>query len=126
MRRRLILGLLVALAALRLSVGYADPPTPAGPPDPSNPAGHIGGLVPSALNPHAHGAETFAHANQNAASRLFGGSNLLYHAGGSVMTGNAVYVIYWSPAGFQIPDSYQTLINRFFGDVATDSGLRSN
>lgn len=126
MRRWLVLGLVVVFTALRLSVSYADPPPTAGPPDPSNPAGHIGGLVPSALNPHAHGAETFAHANQNAASRLFGGSNLLYHAGGSVMTTNTVYAIFWSPASNPIAGSYQSLVSQFFSDVAAASGQTSN
>jgi hypothetical protein len=110
--------------ATPLTSARADPPTPA------DPAGHVGGLVPSNLDPHAHGAATRGGAQQNAAA-LFGfGSNLVYHTGGSVMTAksapNQVYAIYWSPAGYSIPSSYETLINTFFGDVATASGQTSN
>lgn len=79
-------------------------------PEAMNPAGKIRGVVP------AHGQ----------ASRLAGtNSNLSYH-GGPVMRTNKVYAIYWAPSSNPISSSYESLINRYFTDVALDSGLSSN
>ncbi|MGA9859827.1 MAG: hypothetical protein WBQ18_18325 [Solirubrobacteraceae bacterium] len=39
---------------------------------------------------------------------------------------NKVYAIYWVPPGYTVDSGYETLINRFFGDVAADSGKTSN
>jgi hypothetical protein len=54
-----------------------------------------------------------------------GGSKLLYH-GGPVEHTNKVYAIYWIPAGYTVSTNYVSLINRFFGDVAADSGKTTN
>jgi hypothetical protein len=84
-------------------------------PSPDNPAGRSGdilGIVP-AMN-----------ASHNAGSGGSGG-NLAYH-GGPVMHTNKVYAIYWVPAGYTVSSSYQSLINRFFTDVAADSGKTTN
>jgi len=42
--------------------------------------------------------------------------NVVYH-GGSVTRTSTVYTIYWGPPPDTIPDSYQTLIDRWFTDV---------
>ena len=34
--------------------------------------------------------------------------------------------IYWAPAGYSYPASYQTIINQYITDIAHDSGLKSN
>jgi hypothetical protein len=49
-------------------------------------------------------------------------SLLLYH-GGPVMTANTDYALYWDPAGApELPAGYEAGINRWFGDLAHDSG----
>jgi hypothetical protein len=52
-------------------------------------------------------------------------SNLLYHSG-PVMHTNATYSVFWIPAGYSVSSNYTSLINRFFGDVGSDSGKSSN
>src|SRR5262245_45919623 len=42
--------------------------------------------------------------------------NLVYQ-GGPVMVTDAVYTIYWAPAGHPIPTTYKTLLNRYFTDI---------
>ncbi|HJQ83972.1 MAG TPA: hypothetical protein VKA21_07855, partial [Candidatus Binatia bacterium] len=74
----------------------------------------VGGIVP----PRFAAAPTPAASNQN----------LIYH-GGAVMRKNTTYAIYWLPAGYGYNGSdagYEATINRFFADVAHDSGLRTN
>jgi len=39
---------------------------------------------------------------------------------------NTVYAIYWAPPGYPITPSYESLINRFFTDVAADSSKTTN
>jgi hypothetical protein len=52
--------------------------------------------------------------------------NLEYH-GGPVMTSNSNYAVYWDPAGApSYPAEYQSGINRFFEDLAHDSGGLQN
>ncbi len=61
--------------------------------------------------------------------------NLVYHAGGAVQTATprTTYAIYWGSTfayngipGTGATNSYQTLINGYFGNVAADSGKTSN
>jgi hypothetical protein len=52
------------------------------------------------------------------------GGNLIYH-GGPVMHTNRSYAIFWDPAS-AFPAGYATLISRYLGDVAGDSGLSTN
>jgi hypothetical protein len=53
-------------------------------------------------------------------------SQLEYH-GGPVMSSNANYALYWDPSGGpEYPAGYQTGLNRYFEDVAHDSGGLSN
>jgi hypothetical protein len=54
-----------------------------------------------------------------------GSGNLVYH-GGHVMTTNEVYTIFWLPSGQTVDTNYIADINRYFQDVAHDSGLGSN
>jgi hypothetical protein len=51
--------------------------------------------------------------------------NLVNH-GGPVMHTNTVYAIYWVPSGYTVSANYESLINRYFGDVAADNGKTTN
>jgi hypothetical protein len=54
------------------------------------------------------------------------GGNLLYHSGGSVQLGtHHTYAIYWGAAN-SFNSTYQTTINKYFTDVAADSGKTTN
>jgi hypothetical protein len=53
------------------------------------------------------------------------GGNLLYH-GGAVMRTNKTFAIYWVPAGWSMVPGYRSTINRYFSDVAHDSGGMQN
>jgi len=93
------------LALLACSAALASAPSPA------NEAGKVLGIVP-------------VHHNANKFSRA--GSNLSYH-GGPVMRTNHSYAIYWSPSGAAgYSTSYQSVTDRFLGDVAADSGKTGN
>jgi hypothetical protein len=64
-----------------------------------------------------------------AAKHFAGGASglgkLRYHSG-PVMHTNQTYAIYWVPAGYSVSSDYRSLIDRFLGDVAADSGKTSN
>jgi hypothetical protein len=50
-------------------------------------------------------------------------SPLLYHKGGPVMPSNTNYTLYWDPAGApEYPSGYRAGIDRYFEDLAHDSG----
>lgn len=105
---RKTVGLLLAAVVLVGVTGIAladsgNPPTR---------QGHILGEV--LANPASH----------NAAGSL-GSGNLTYH-GGPVQHTNATYAIYWVPSGYSVSSDYESVINRYFGDVAADSGKTSN
>jgi hypothetical protein len=103
-------GLVLALASmLLLGVGAAQGQGP----NPPGLNGNVSGVVPALGKAH------------NDASRVSGFGRLYYHSGGSVMTTNSTYAIYWDPAGSLNP-TYRTLIDGFLGDVAADSGKTSN
>ena len=51
--------------------------------------------------------------------------NVSWH-GGPVMHTNTIYAIYWVPAGYSVSSGYESLINRYFSDVAADSGKLTN
>jgi hypothetical protein len=57
----------------------------------------------------------------------YGYGQLRYH-GGSTMTTNTTYAIYWQPSNWSktFPSGYTTLVNQYFTDVAADSGKTSN
>jgi hypothetical protein len=103
-RRALVLGAVGVVCAFGASSALAARPSP------SNPAGKQLGVVP----PHGKAGKTGSS-----------GGNLTYH-GGPVMHTNRVYAIYWVPPGYTVDSGYETLINRFFGDVAAASGQPSN
>jgi hypothetical protein len=42
------------------------------------------------------------------------------------MRTNTVYAIYWVPGGYSVAANYESLINRYFGDVAAASGSLTN
>jgi hypothetical protein len=66
-----------------------------------------------------------AQAAHNGSGGSLGSGNLLYH-NGPVQHGSASYAIYWVPSGWSVSSDYESLINRFFTDVAADSGKTSN
>lgn len=50
----------------------------------------------------------------------------LQYNGGPVQHANTTYAIYWVPSGYSVSSDYESLINRYFADVAADSGKTSN
>jgi PKD repeat protein len=88
--------------------------------------GHSYGVAPLT----AAGAATGAGAGSSLQrARRFdelpgGGSALEYH-GGPVMHANNTHVVYWDP-GSEFTPTTESIVARFFGDVAHDSGLPSN
>jgi PKD repeat protein len=52
--------------------------------------------------------------------------NLTYHTGPLVLGPHTTHVVYWEPAGFTVTANYHSLIQRFLGDVAADSGRVTN
>jgi hypothetical protein len=103
MARALALGAAIVAILAGASAALADPP--AG----HNPQGKMLGVV----------------APKGQGNKVTGGSALVYH-GGPVMHTNTTYTIFWGPANHPFDPSYVSLINRFFGDVAHDSGLSTN
>jgi len=102
-------GVLFVTGVILAFVGSAAAEGPTTPPGlDHNPAL---GMVPSGF---AHGA-----------GRGSGAGALKYH-NGPVMHANKVYSIFWVPSGYSISSDYQSLIDRFFTDVAADSGKTSN
>jgi hypothetical protein len=52
-------------------------------------------------------------------------SQLTYHHGPVVHDGH-VYAIFWEPPGYSFPSSYRAAVDKYFTDVASDSGKRTN
>jgi hypothetical protein len=102
--RRALLGALVAAASLALTTASA-----------------------SALIVHLRHHRLSYQPTRRAAAQLLGGPSnasgkpLEYH-GGPVMAANTNYAIYWDPGAPAYPSGYQTGLNRYFEDVAHDSG----
>jgi hypothetical protein len=113
-------SLVVLLAVFSGGAGAAQKATGGGNPfSPRN--GHAAGLVPPPPGSALKGARQTSVCP-------CGGGNLTYH-NGPVMRTNNTYAIYWQPSGYDFGSNgagYKSLINRFFTDVAHDSGLRSN
>src|SRR3954462_2167790 len=57
---------------------------------------------------------------------LTSGLGPLQYNGGPIMATNPAYAIYWVPPGYTVSAGYTSLIDRFLGDVAADSGKTSN
>jgi PKD repeat protein len=78
------------------------------------------GVAPAAIP----GSVASAHA---AAVTAAGSSwDSLNYQGGPVLHSSKPYVIFWAPSGETIPASWQSLIERYFTDVAADSTKASN
>jgi hypothetical protein len=65
------------------------------------------------------------HRDAHGAGGAQGLGNLRYHNGPVELT-NKVYAIYWVPSGYTVSSSYESLISRFFTDVAAANGSTSN
>ena len=117
MRRLLsVLGVVLILTVAWVTPVAADPPSPA---NPAGPPERILGIVP--VRDQAH------------AARPRRTSNLSYHLGPVMLTGNRTYTIFWagSNANVNWGDStnavpYIPTIQGYFANVAADSGLHSN
>jgi hypothetical protein len=64
-------------------------------------------------------------AVRDASSATTTSGNLIYH-GGPVMRTNRTYAIYWIPSGWSMVSGYRSTINRYFSNVAHDSGGKQN
>jgi PKD repeat protein len=53
-------------------------------------------------------------------------ANMTYHGGPLVIGPHTTHVVYWEPAGFTVTANYHSLIERYLGDVAADSGRATN
>jgi hypothetical protein len=104
MKRTLVLAMLLATAAV-LATSTASAV------DSQNPSGHFLG----ALKPGGAGSSV----------DVAGTPNLTWH-GGPVMHSTNVYSIYWAPAGYGYQAGYGATIDKYFRDVAADSGKTSN
>ena len=58
--------------------------------------------------------------------RLASPSGDLGYHGGPVLHASAPYLILWLPSGYSLPAGAQSLMSRYFGDVAADSGRSTN
>ena len=52
--------------------------------------------------------------------------NMTYHGGALVIGPHTTHVVYWEPTGFSVTANYHSLIQRYLGDVAADSGRATN
>ena len=48
--------------------------------------------------------------------------NMTYHGGDLVLGPHTTHVVYWEPSGFSVTANYHSLVERYFTDVAADSG----
>jgi hypothetical protein len=106
-KRTLVLALLLTIGAV-LAGGTASAV------DSQNPSGHFLGAL-AAGGSSAQGADSSSSPSPN----------LTWH-GGPVMHSNAVYSIYWAPAGYTYQAGYGAAIDSYFKNVAADSGKKSN
>jgi hypothetical protein len=60
------------------------------------------------------------------ASSASAATGQLSYNGGPVLHSSAPYLVFWAPGGESIPASSQGLMERYFADVAADSGKSSN
>jgi hypothetical protein len=101
-----------------VGVAAADPPSPR---DTAGSGNEILGVVPTVAAAHSQ------------AVKSSGGGNLVYH-GGPVLLTNKTVAIYWGPGASApgggsafFPDAgYETVISRYFSDVAAASRATSN
>ncbi len=62
----------------------------------------------------------------NGAYKASNGFGQLRYHNGPVMHTNKTYAIYWVPSGYSVASGYTSLVDRYFTDVAADSGKTSN
>src|SRR5437588_5407596 len=83
-------------------------------------AGSAGAVVVKLQRGPTLSYQPLRHAGARALDEYF--SNLDYN-GGPVMASNSDYTVYWAPSGSpKYPAGYQTGLNRYFEDLAHDSG----
>lgn len=111
MRRLLsVLGVVLVLTVAWVAPVAANPPSPA---NPAGPPERILGIVP--VRDQAH------------AARPRRTSNLTYHGGPVMLTGNRTYTIFWAGSNPNWGDTgYIPTIQGFFANVAAASGSHSN
>jgi PKD repeat protein len=94
-----------------------------------SPAGQFLGVAPrpGVAPASIPGSVAAAHVSPaaSAASAGYSWQNLSYQ-GGPVLHSSDPYLIFWSPSGETIPGAWQSLIERYFSDVASDSTKASN
>ena len=61
-----------------------------------------------------------------ATSTTSSSSGQLTYDGGPVLHASAPYLIFWTPVGQSLPAGTQSLLTRYFTDVAADSGTSAN
>jgi hypothetical protein len=83
----------------------------------------LGLVSPAGTQPAAaQGPTTVIHIyhtrdwHQQNAPLAISAANLIYHTG-PVMHTLQAFAIYWAPSGHAISSAYQTLLNRYFGDI---------
>jgi hypothetical protein len=101
MTRSRAVGLAVALALLMTTAATISPAS-------AKPPASPGYLHPNQTQGKATGPQ--------GAARVAGTNNLQYH-GGQVLKAVTNYAIYWQPPTTYMSPSFQTLINRYFGDI---------
>lgn len=99
----------LAVAALTGPAAQASPPRELASHSPASTPRALGMVLP------AHAAAKFSSTT----------SNLTYH-NGPVMLTNTVIPVYLNVLGYSVPSTYQSLINRYFTDVAAVNGAQSN
>lgn len=83
--------------------------------------------TPSSAAALARAARPAAGATEAAGAKPSASSPLEYHKPGPVMPSNTNYAIFWAPGGAAAyPAGYQSGIDRFFEDLAHDSGALTN
>ena len=84
-------------------------------------------MVYAVQGAHAASPKTHMLGVKNHPSRYSGGGNNLNYNGGPVMTGTTrAYAIFWEPSGSYVSPTYNSLIDRYFGDVGTSALYRNN
>jgi hypothetical protein len=84
-----------------------------------------GVLLRPGVNPASIPGTVAAQRPQSRSLALSAPGTLDYH-GGPVVPSSAPYLIFWTPAGENMPDGSETLIERYFADAAADSGRATN
>jgi hypothetical protein len=112
---------LAVLAALMIGA------TAAGGASASRPRASLGGVVP-----HAGTAAGAGTGGLRPAVAALSASDVSLHQSPCtpplcwVMRTNTTYTIYWVPSGFSVQAGYESSVDRYLTDVATDSGEQTN